>query len=295
MKKVAWALALLLLGAWDPITRKQADVAEGNERLRAGKPDEAETHYRKALGEMPGAPAVLYDLGAALARRAEALPKGEDRKKLLDQAEKLLREAGDAPDTGLRASAHYNLGNTLFAEEKWKEAIEEYKKALRLEPRREDARHNLELALARLPPPQEQPPKQQPQQGSQDDQKKPQGGESPQPSPQASNDQKDQKPQEQQGQSPPQDPQQQQGQEPRPSPQDRPQDGQAQAGQEPRPQPQQQEPQDKPPSPSAGEQAGDRDMEQKLNLLEDYSKNLQVQKAQERARERRRGQAVKDW
>jgi tetratricopeptide (TPR) repeat protein len=291
MKKLVWLLVPLVLGAWDPITRKQADVAQGNERLRAGKPDEAEAHYRKALGALPGAPAVLYDLGAAQVQRAQKLPKGEERAKLLESAEKSLREAGDAPDIGLRASAHYNLGNALFVDEKWKDAIEEYKKALRLEPRRDDARRNLELALARIPPP---PPPQQQQQGSKDDQQKPQGGQSPEQTPEASNDPKDQKPQDQPGQSP------QKEQQPEPSAkepepkagQSQPQDGQAQKGQEPRPEKADANPQD---SASAGEKAGDRDMDQKLNLLEDSSRNLQVQKAQQRARERRRGQPVKDW
>jgi len=281
MKRAVW-LAFLLLGAWDPVTRKHADVAKGNERLAAGKPTEAETQYKKALGELPSNPGVLYDLGAAHYLAAQALPAGEDRKKLLDSAEKELRLAGDAPETGLRASAHYNLGNTLYAEDKFKDAIEEYKKALRLEPGREDARHNLELALARIPPP---PPQQQPQ-SSKDDQKKPQGGESQEPSPpSASQDKKDQKPDDQPGQAQDKD----DSQKP-PDPKD-----QKQAGQEPKPNEQKpEEPRDK-QAAQGGEQAGDKDMDRKLDLLEDRSKDLQVQKAQEHARERRRKGPVKDW
>jgi Ca-activated chloride channel homolog len=294
MRRWFW-LAFLFLGAWDPVTRKQADVAKGNERMAAGKPAEAEKHYQKALGEMPSNPGVLYDLGAAHFAAAQAMPPGPDRQKLLETAAQELRLAGDAPETALRANAHYNLGNTLFAEQKYKDAIEEYKKALRLEPHREDARHNLELALAKLPPPNpQQPPPQQ--QGSQDDQKKPQSGQSPEPSPSSSNDKKDQKPQDQQGQSQPKpEPQQSQAQ---PSQKDQPQNGQEQKGPEPKPS---DKPNDKSdekrdqPTSAGAEQAGDKDMDRKLDLLEDRSKDLQVQKAQERARERHRSGPVKDW
>lgn len=289
-----WWLAFLFLGAWDPVTRKQADVAKGNEQMKAGKPAEAEKLYQKALGELPSNPGVLYDLGAAHYAAAQVMPPGPDRQKLLETAAQELRLAGDAPDTGLRASAHYNLGNTLFAGQKYKDAIEEYKKALRLEPKREDARHNLELALAKLPPPNpQQPPPQQ--QGSQDDQKKPQGGQSPEPSP-SSDDKKDQKPEEQQGQKDKQDKQDQKDQKSQAEAQekDQAQKGQEQKGPEPKSNESKDEQKEKQASAGA-EQAGDKDMDRKLDLLEDRSKDLQVQKAQERARERKRSGPVKDW
>lgn len=290
MRKYLW-LAFLLLGAWDPVTRKQADVAKGNEQMKAGKPAEAEKLYQKALGELPSNPGVLYDLGAAHYAAAQVMPPGPDRQKLLETAAQELRLAGDAPDTALRASAHYNLGNTLFAGQKYKDAIEEYKKALRLEPKREDARHNLELALAKLPPPNpQQPPPQK--QGSQDDQKKPQGGQSPEPSPPSSDDKKDQKPQDQQGES--QDKKDQQQSQAEAQQKDQAQKGQEQKGPEPKPNESKDEQKEKQASAGA-EQAGDKDMDRKLDLLEDRSKDLQVQKAQERARERKRSGPVKDW
>src|SRR5262249_19730758 len=81
-----WWLVFLLLGAWDPVTRKQADVAKGNEQMKAGKPVEAEKLYQKALGELPSNPGVLYDLGAAHYAAAQAMPPGPDRQKLLETA-----------------------------------------------------------------------------------------------------------------------------------------------------------------------------------------------------------------
>jgi tetratricopeptide (TPR) repeat protein len=245
--KRAWWLVVLVCGAWDPVTRPQRDVADGNQQLQAGKLSEAEAHYQKALEALPGQPGILFDLGTAHYAQAQALPKGPERTKLLDAAEKELRLAGDAPDTQLRASAHYNLGNALFQEDKFKEAVEEYKKSLKLEPTREDARKNLELALVRIPPP---PP---PQGGGGDKQKPPE-------------DQQQQQQQQSQGQG-------QQQQEQKPQPQPTPED------QQKPPEPQQGEKEQ--PKPS------DDDAERKLDALERGSCDLQNDKARQRAKQRR--------
>jgi Ca-activated chloride channel family protein len=46
----------------------------------------------------------------------------------------------------LKAQAFYNLGNAFFKKEKFKEAIEAYKRALALDPHDERAKWNLEIA-----------------------------------------------------------------------------------------------------------------------------------------------------
>jgi tetratricopeptide (TPR) repeat protein len=283
-------LAFLLCGAWDPVTRPQPDVAAGNKGLAAGKLPEAEGHYKKALEALPGHAGVLFDLGAAHYAEAQALPKGADRVKLLDAAEKEFRLAGDAPDTKLRSSAHYNLGNALFQQDKFKEAVEEYKKSLKLDPSREDARKNLELALVRIPPP--PPPQPQPQKG-QDDKQKPQPQDQQQQQQQAGSkdqQQQDQKDPQQQQQDPKdqKDPQQQQ----QPQPQDQQQKPQDQQQQD---QQQQQQQQQAGAEPRPTKEAGDEDLERKLDALERRSGDLQISKARERARQRQRGKVVKDW
>jgi Ca-activated chloride channel family protein len=243
------------------VTRPQRDVADGNTQLGAGKLSEAEAAYQKALAALPGQPGVLFDLGTAHYAQAQALPKGPERQKLLDAAEKELRLAGDAPDTQLRASAHYNLGNALFQEEKLDGAIDEYKKALKLDPAREDARRNLELALVRIPP--------KPPQGGGGDQQKP------------PEDQQQQ--QSQNGQQPPQ-----QGQPPESQPQEQPK-----PDEQPKPQPGQ----DQTQPPQSGQDQPkplDDDAERKLDALERGSSDLQIDKARQRARQRR-NRPGKDW
>ncbi|MBT4483535.1 MAG: tetratricopeptide repeat protein [Candidatus Latescibacteria bacterium] len=47
----------------------------------------------------------------------------------------------------MKAAAHYNAGNTLTASGNLEGAIEEYKKAVRLDQTSGDIRHNLEIAV----------------------------------------------------------------------------------------------------------------------------------------------------
>src|SRR5262249_11046997 len=75
----------------------------------------------------------------------------------------------------LKADSYYNMGNALFRQERWREALDAYKHALGLRPDDRRAKWNLELALRRLqkeppkPPeksPSQEPPKPAPQQQS---------------------------------------------------------------------------------------------------------------------------------
>jgi tetratricopeptide (TPR) repeat protein len=257
MNKVVWIALPLVLGAWDPIQSKNRAVEEGNQKYAAGDYAAAERHYLDARQKLPGVAGVHFDLGAALHRQALALPEGPERQAKLDAAEKELRLATDAGDVRLRSRAHYNLGNNLVERKKLPEAIQEYRKALKLDPRNEDARHNLELALRMKPP---EPPPQS----------------SPRP-------QDQQKPEDQPQQEPQQAPQQAGNEPPPPEQQPEPKDPGA-------------EKQEQKPAGAEGERKlTDDDVERKLAELEKRSKDLQVKKAAERSQERRRGKPVKDW
>jgi tetratricopeptide repeat protein len=284
MRRWAW-LALLLAGAWDPVTKPDGDVADGNKHFAAGKFGEAEGRYRAAEKRLAREPALHFDLGAALYKLAEALPAGPPRDAQLDAAEKELRQALDAADPRLRSSAHYNLGNTLFQRNKMGDAIEEYKRSLKLDPAREDARHNLELALRMK---QEQQKKQQ---GQNQDQKQ-QQGQQQQPPQQGEQQQQGQQEQQQQQQQQQQQEEQQQQQQ-----QQAGQQGQDQQQQQSEPQPQQADKQqgedkkqDQPPQDLSAE-----DEERKLDALERDSNQMRAKRAHDEAREQRRGRQVKDW
>jgi Ca-activated chloride channel family protein len=124
------------LVAFDPIRSPSRAIEEGNARMKAGKADEALAAYDKAVAELPADPGVHFDRGTALA----ALSR-------FDEAGEEFLRATEARDPALKAAAFYNLGNAFMKKEKYKEAIEAYKRALTLDPRDERAKWNLEIAL----------------------------------------------------------------------------------------------------------------------------------------------------
>jgi Ca-activated chloride channel family protein len=291
MRRVGALLLLLALGGWKPLKSKNPDVEEGNRLLAAGKLDEAEAAYRRAEKTLPDDFGLRYDLGTLFHERAQSEEDPARRPPLRESAEKEYRLATESPQADLKSRAHYNLGNLQMdrgfeAQDpqqqvgRFKAAVDEYKRALRVDPRNEDARRNLELALRYVQKPPPPPPQKQPQKEPKPDQK-PQDGQKPpeqQPQPQSGNEDKqpeEQKPEEQKN--PPQD--------------ENPEEGKAdpppQAKEDPKPEGK--------PKPPAEPKTSDEIEERKLDALERRSKDLQIQRQRLRMPESRRGRPVKDW
>ena len=129
------ALSPALFG-FDPLRSRNGEIEQGNALLKGGSAEEALKHYDKAVGALPAEPGAHFDRGAAL----YALQR-------FDEAGQEFLRATEAKDGALKAQAFYNLGNAFFKKEKFKEAIEAYKRTLALDPRDERAKWNLELAL----------------------------------------------------------------------------------------------------------------------------------------------------
>ena len=55
-----------------------------------------------------------------------------------------------AKDKNAKAGASYNIGNTYMQEQKWEDAVNAYKQALRNNPQDEAAKYNLSYALAMM-------------------------------------------------------------------------------------------------------------------------------------------------
>jgi Ca-activated chloride channel family protein len=133
-------LALLpLLGGWTPFSRLSPDVVEGNEKLAAGKANDALAAYDRALAARPDDLSIHFDRGAAL----YALGK-------LPEAEREFERATESTDASLRADAYYNMGNARLKRQQPKDAIDAYVHALKLRPDDRRAKWNLELALRLL-------------------------------------------------------------------------------------------------------------------------------------------------
>jgi Ca-activated chloride channel family protein len=160
----------LLAGGWEGLREADPDVEQGNRAYREGRFADALGHYRVAE-ERGASPALHFDIGSALYKLGEKATDPNEKTRLMQQAEDELRRAADTDDAGLKSSAYFNLGNTLYRREQWEDAIAAYKRALRADSKNDAARNNLEMALRQR---QKGDPKSPPRKG-QDGQKGQQG------------------------------------------------------------------------------------------------------------------------
>jgi len=201
---IAMALVLLAAAAWPQRTWAESAsglVEEGNRLYLEKRYDEALERYDRAGKLAPGSPVIDLNIGNAL------YGKGD-----YEKAYERYRQAFSAKERSLAQGARFNAGNAHFAQEKWQEAIQQYKEALRLDSADRDAKKNLELALQRLQEQQQQKQQDQNQQQDKNEQQQNQNqqNQNQQPPPQ------DQQQDQQSG-----DPSQQQDQQSQSAPQDR--------------------------------------------------------------------------
>lgn len=134
-------IALALLGLALPASAQERKlVRKGNELYQQKKYEEAAKAYQQALQKQPGFTPGMFNLGDALMQQK----KYDAARQVLDKA----AHTAKMPD--MKAAAHYNVGNTYMSEQKWQEAVDAYKKALRNNPQDADAKYNLSYALAKL-------------------------------------------------------------------------------------------------------------------------------------------------
>ena len=130
----------------------------GHEPYLGGDYASALETYRDAQGRAPKSGEPHYNSANVLYRTGEY----EEALQSYDEA---LRHAGGE----LRARGFFNRGNTAFRQEQYPEAVEAYEEVLRMNPDDEDAKHNLELALSRMPPQDQQEEQQDEQEEEEED------------------------------------------------------------------------------------------------------------------------------
>lgn len=139
MKKATILIAILLVAAGVQAQEKSL-VKTGNNLYQQKKYKEAAAAYQQALQRNPAYTPGSFNLGNALIQQ-----------KQYDAARKVMANAAkNANDKQRQADANYNIGNTYMAEQKWSEAVDAYKQALRRNPQDADAKYNLSYALAKL-------------------------------------------------------------------------------------------------------------------------------------------------
>lgn len=155
-------VALLLICAGEVSAQQMKErgwVRKGNRQYKRENFDGSIESYKRALQYDPNSFEAKYDLASALYRA-----------KRFDKAEKtLLSIVNDTTRTELeRGEVAYNLGNTQFAQQKYKEALSSYRLAMRCNPNDEDAKFNYAFTKRLLQQQQQQQQQQNQDQNQQD-------------------------------------------------------------------------------------------------------------------------------
>ena len=161
MVKQIWIILLLAVLPFSGFSQANKLIKKGNELYAQGKYAEAAQQYQQALKAAPGNAIGSYNEANALLQQGKLAAA---RKALEDAIKNFDRK--DA-----RANAYYNAGNSYMQEQKWQDAINAYKQALRQNPGDADAKYNLSYALEKLKKQQEEQQKNQDKNKDQKDKK----------------------------------------------------------------------------------------------------------------------------
>lgn len=145
-------------------------VRKGNRQYERGDYDNSIDNYSRALRYDPKSFEAKFNTANVQFRRAFADSVQLDVK-MIEKAEQTLRKlAQDSTRTDIeRADVAYNLGNSLFMQQKFKEALVSYRDAMRLNPDDQEAKYNYALTKEMLKQQQQQQQNQQQQQDQNQD------------------------------------------------------------------------------------------------------------------------------
>jgi Ca-activated chloride channel family protein len=137
VKAISVILFFLLLNDFSFAQEVNKEIKNGNESYKNNNYGSAAESYQKALQVSPDNPFASYNLGNTLFKANRA----DDAIKFYDNSIKA------AADYSTKQKAYYNKGVAYQKQNKLPECIRAYKNALKIDPKDEDARQNLERAL----------------------------------------------------------------------------------------------------------------------------------------------------
>lgn len=141
--KAAGAMMLLLMIALPAASHAENPhelVKEGNKAVIDKQLDEALTRYLEAKAAVDSTrPEIDYNLGGVYARKGD-----------LARADSIYNSLPEDARRSLRSRAAYNRGTAYANAEQFDKAVPSFIDALRLNPKDQDAKMNLELALRKM-------------------------------------------------------------------------------------------------------------------------------------------------
>lgn len=113
------------------------EIRDGNEQYKKQDYQKAAEIYGSVLTKSPGNTTAVFNLGNVFYKNG----KGDDAIKQYDEI------ISHSKDRDINEKAYYNKGVAFQQQQKLEECIQAYKSALKISPRDEEARQNLERAL----------------------------------------------------------------------------------------------------------------------------------------------------
>lgn len=163
-RKAAIVILLFL-----PFRFLYASTSSAFKAFEKGDYTASESQYRKEWEKKKDRDALNFNLGAAVYKNEK-----------YDEAENLFQRALSSSNLQMQQKAYYNLGNTQYrlgqqtekddhqkTIELWQQAVQSYESALKLNPKDEDAKFNLEFVKKKLQQQQQQQQNQKNQQQNQ--------------------------------------------------------------------------------------------------------------------------------
>jgi len=162
MKHKILILMLLMTGTGIGLNAQNPNrlARKGNKTYEAGKYNDAEVLYRKALEKKPEQFASRFNLGNSMYKQENYTEAAK--------AWASVTTRGDI-ESPVQSEVWHNIGNAMAKAKNYGQAIEAYKNALRLNPGDADTRYNLAWAMAQAQQ-QEEEQKQDQQEQKQDQQ-----------------------------------------------------------------------------------------------------------------------------
>jgi len=143
MRRIPIASIIAVVTLFSSCSEGKLLLLEANFLNSRGRYDEAIISYQKALVFDDAAPYAEYGLGLAF----YLLDEGKAALNRYTDSQKLLEKFSENEHRELKYRNHYNTGVILFEEGEYRLAAESFKEALKEDPRKLEAKRNLELSL----------------------------------------------------------------------------------------------------------------------------------------------------